>query len=405
MGKRKPALRFKGFEGEWGRWQISNIADKTYGGGTPSTSNEEFWVGDIPWIQSSDLKEGKVFDVIPHKFLSKNAFNSSATKLIPENSIAIITRVGVGKLALIPFSYATSQDFLSLSNTNKNEWFTVYALYNKLKSEVNLVQGTSIKGITKQDFLSKEISVPCYDEEAIKIGNYFKQLDALITQQQRKYESLLNVKKSMLEKMFPKDGADVPEIRFKGFEGKWGKTNAEGIFYTTSDKNHPELPVLSASQEYGMIKRDESGINISHDKQNETTYKRVIPGQFVIHLRSFQGGFAHSKVEGITSPAYTILDFLEKEKHYDYFWKDIFTSKEFIKRLETVTYGIRDGRSISYNDFLMMSFTYPTFEEQYKIGTFFKHLDTLLTQHQKKLDHLTHIKTALLEKMFVSEAA
>jgi len=202
-----PEIRFKGFEGKWERWQISNIAKNTYGGGTPSTSNEELWVGDIPWIQSSDLKEGKVFDVIPHKFLSKNAFNLSATKLIPENSIAIITRVGVGKLALIPFSYATSQDFLSLSNTNKNEWFTVYALYNKLKSEANLVQGTSIKGITKEDFLSKEISVPCHDEEAIKIGNYFKHLDTLLTQHQKKLDHLKHIKSALLEKMFVSEAA------------------------------------------------------------------------------------------------------------------------------------------------------------------------------------------------------
>lgn len=105
-----------------------------------------------------------------------------------------------------------------------------------------------------------------------------------------------------------------------------------------------------------MIRRDENSINIYYDKSNEVGYKRVLPGQFVIHLRSFQGGFAHSSLEGITSPAYTVLDFLEQEKHYDYFWKYVLTSEEFIRRLETVTYGIRDGRSISYDGFCGLSF-------------------------------------------------
>src|SRR5574344_2358152 len=100
----------------------------------------------------------------------------------------------------------------------------------------------------------------------------------------------------------------------------------------------------------GMAPRSTSGYDIFHDKANEVTYKRVLPGQFVIHLRSFQGGFAHSTIEGITSPAYTVFGFSEPEKHDDIFWKYIFNSKEFIRRLETVTYGIRDGRSISYDE-------------------------------------------------------
>ena len=191
-----------------------------------------------------------------------------------------------------------------------------------------------------------------------------------------------------------------PEIRFAGFTENWEQHKAGEIFLTTTDKNHPELPVLSASQEYGMIKRDEAGINIYHDKRNETTYKRVLPGQFVIHLRSFQGGFAHSTIEGITSPAYTVLDFIEREKNYDFFWKYILNSELFVKRLETVTYGIRDGRSISYEDFTAMKFSYPDYDEQHKIGLFFKRLDNLITLHQRKCEKLVNFKKAMLEKMF-----
>ena len=111
---------------------------------------------------------------------------NSTTQLVPENSIAIITRVGVGKLAFIPFSYATSQDFLSLSKLRTEYLFTVYACYKKIQSEINTVQGTSIKGITKDELLEKTILVPEYAEQT-KIGNFFTHLDRLITLHQRKY--------------------------------------------------------------------------------------------------------------------------------------------------------------------------------------------------------------------------
>ena len=149
-----------------------------------------------------------------------------------------------------------------------------------------------------------------------------------------------------------------------------------------------------------MIRRDENSINIYHDKKNEEGYKRVLPGQFVIHLRSFQGGFAHSAIEGITSPAYTVFGFSELEKHNPNFWKYVFTSKEFIRRLETVTYGIRDGRSISYDEFLTMDFVFPTQDEQTKIANYLDTLDRLITLHQRKYDKLTKVKKAMLEKMF-----
>lgn len=163
---------------------MSDLAEKTYGGGTPTTSNEAYWNGDIPWIQSSDVVDGKLLGVEPRKWITQDGLNNSAAQLIPGNSIAIITRVGVGKLAFMPYSYATSQDFLSLSKLNAEPLFTVYACYKKLQSELNAVQGTSIKGITKDELLAKNIMVPRYAEQQ-QIGAFFKQLDHLITLHQR----------------------------------------------------------------------------------------------------------------------------------------------------------------------------------------------------------------------------
>ena len=185
----------------WEQRKVSELAEKTYGGGTPSTLNEAYWDGDIPWIQSSDVVDGRLFGVVPRKRITQYGLNNSATQLVPKNSIAIITRVGVGKLAFMPYSYATSQDFLSLSKLNAEPLFTVYACYKKLQSELNAVQGTSIKGITKDELLAKTVMVPQYAEQQ-QIGAFFSQLDNLITLHQRELEKLQNIKKSMLEKMF-----------------------------------------------------------------------------------------------------------------------------------------------------------------------------------------------------------
>ena len=200
-GASVPEIRFKGFTDLWEQRKISELAEKTYGGGTPTTSNEAFWNGNIPWIQSSDIVDGKLMGVEPRKYITQTGLNSSATQLVPKDSIAIITRVGVGKLAYMPFSYSTSQDFLSLSKLNTEPFFTVYACYKKLQSELNTVQGTSIKGITKDELLAKTISVPVYSEQK-QIGSFFTQLDTLITLHQRKLEKLVQIRKAFAERCF-----------------------------------------------------------------------------------------------------------------------------------------------------------------------------------------------------------
>lgn len=181
---------------------MDSIADATYGGGTPKTSISEYWDGNFPWIQSSDLQNDKLNDVEPTKFITEDAINHSATKKIPANSIAIVTRVGVGKLAFMPYQYSTSQDFLSLSKLKIDNSFALFSMYKLLKVELNNIQGTSIKGITKSDLLDKNIYVPLDIEEQSKIGNLFKQIDKTITLQEQQLEKLKEMKKGFLQKMF-----------------------------------------------------------------------------------------------------------------------------------------------------------------------------------------------------------
>ena len=197
-----------------------------------------------------------------------------------------------------------------------------------------------------------------------------------------------------------KEKRRVPKLRFPGFTEDWEQRKADYIFKSITDKGYPELPVLSASQELGMVYRNQNGIDIQHDKKNEATYKRVLPGQFVIHLRSFQGGFAYSEVEGITSPAYTVMSFKNSSEQYGLFWKHVFKSERFIKRLETITYGIRDGRSISFSDFKSLILQYPSYSEQKLIGDSIALIERGITLHQRKLEHLNLKKKALLQKLF-----
>ena len=197
-----------------------------------------------------------------------------------------------------------------------------------------------------------------------------------------------------------KEKRRVPKLRFPGFTEDWEQRKADYIFKSVTEKGYPELPVLAASQELGMVYRDQNGIDIQHDKKNESSYKRVSPGQFVIHLRSFQGGFAYSEVEGITSPAYTVMSFKNSSEQYGLFWKYVFKSETFIKRLETITYGIRDGRSISFSDFKSLMLQYPSFSEQELIGDLIAVIERGITLHQRKLDNLKLKKKALLQKLF-----
>ncbi|MDC2836534.1 restriction endonuclease subunit S [Limosilactobacillus mucosae] len=197
-----PILRFKGFSDAWEQRRLKNVAKSNIGGGTPKTSVKEYWGGTLPWIQSSDLIEGELFDVHVKKHITEIGIKNSAAKLIPKNSIAVVTRVGVGKLAFLPFEYATSQDFLSLNGVTGNPRFITYALQLAIKKLVRQLQGTSIKGITKSELLKILIKVPLEMAEQEKVSNLLLSTDSLITFHQHKIDNLKRLKRALLQKMF-----------------------------------------------------------------------------------------------------------------------------------------------------------------------------------------------------------
>ena len=231
------------------------------------------------------------------------------------------------------------------------------------------------------------VSLPSLEEQR-KIGQFFDSLDTLITLHQRKYEKLVNIKKSMLDKMFPQNGASVPEIRFKGFTDPWEQRKLGEVFEEYSEKNHAELPPLTIIQGGGTIRRDESERALQYDKSSLSNYKMVNKDDFIVHLRSFEGGLEKASSQGIISPAYHTFHGEDVDSRFYYAY---FRSKNFInKDLKPHVYGIRDGRSIDIEGMKTIRIPWASYPEQKSIGDFLTHLDTLITLHQRE-----HIKSIL----------
>ena len=391
-----PNIRFKGFEDEWKNDSIENISTMK-SGGTPSVNKREYYVGDIPFIRSSDIKK----DSTELKINDEALKNSSSFMVKKGTVLYALYGATSGQVAISKVTGAINQAVLAIfPDEFVNKYFLLYWLsFNKGKITNKYLQGG--QGNLSAKIVKNLLLFFPTKLEQQKIGDFFTKLDKLLDLQQQKIDKLELLKKALLQKLFPKHDTKIPELRFKEFEGDWNQDKAINIFKNVSDKNHPELPVLSASQEDGMVLRKDINIDIKYKNSSLTTYKKVEPGQFVIHLRSFQGGFAYSTFEGITSPAYTILAFIKKENHYKLFWKQIFLSGNFIRRLKTITYGVRDGKSISYNDFGSLNICFPFIKEQQKIGNLLSKVDQLIELENKKLQNLQQVKKCLLQNMFV----
>lgn len=379
----KPKIRFKGFDSR---------LDKSL-------------IGDFCHISTgkSNTQDKKDDGIYPFYVRSPHIERSNKYLYDEEAVLTVGDGVGTGKVFhYVNGKYDLHQRVYRMFNFKDiNAKYFYYLFSQKFYKRVMSMTAKSSVDSVRLEMISKmEIEYPSINEQET-IANYFTSLDSQISASTSRLASLKQMKAASLQAMFPQEGETVPKIRFKGFEGEWKKVKADSIFKTFNEKNRPDLPVLSATQDRGMVTRESIGYNIFHDTSNEATYKHILPGQFVIHLRSFQGGFAHSEIEGIASPAYTIMDFKNKDLYHDYYWRYVFMSKEFIKRLELITYGIRDGRSISYDEFKEMSFLVPSKEEQIKIASYLKNLDRQISLQSQRLEKLKQIKSACLDKMFV----
>lgn len=258
--------------------------------------------------------------------------------------------------------------------------------------------GTGQKVLSFLDLQKMKIRVPKYEEQK-RIASYIETLDNLITLHQRKFEKLTNVKKSMLEKMFPQNGSCYPAVRFKGFTGPWERRKFGDVFEEYSEKNRADLPPLTIIQGSGTIRRDESERALQYDKASLSNYKMVNEGDLIVHLRSFEGGLEKANSQGIISPAYHTFhgEGVDSRFYYTYF-----RSKNFIDTdLKPHVYGIRDGRSIDIEGMKTIEIPFTSYPEQKLIGDAIDSINTLISLQRRELEKLQSIKKSLLEKMFV----
>lgn len=195
----------------------------------------------------------------------------------------------------------------------------------------------------------------------------------------------------------------TPAIRFQGFTDDWEDHKLGDVFQEYSEKNHEELPVLTIVQGKGTVLRDESNRNLQYDKSSLSNYKMVKKDDFIVHLRSFEGGFEKATSNGIISPAYHTLHGNDTDSSFYY---PFFRSKNFIEcLLKPHVYGIRDGKSIDIEGMKTIDIPVPSFSEQQKIGGYLDQVDYLITLHQRKLTKLQLLKKSMLTKMFPKDGA
>lgn len=406
---KKPKIMFSNYKNNWKIFSIYNLANVFQSGGTPSTKDSTSWGGTIPWIQSSDIKKDILFGVIPQKFISEDGLQNSSAKLISKNSIAIVTRVGVGKLAIIDQDYATSQDFLSLSDFNGDTQFIVYSIYRMLQKESKQLQGTSIKGITKEDLLSKKVSLPEIDEQSA-IGSLFRTLDDLLASYKDNLASYQSLKATMLSKMFPRAGQTVPEIRLDGFEGEWEELQLSDICQKVTEKNKDNKfnETFTNSAEFGIInQRDFFEKDISNEKSLNTYYV-VRNNDFVYNPRISNyapvGPIKRNKLgrTGVMSPLYFVFRIINSNIDLNFLetFFDTNTWHKFMK-LNGDSGARADRFAIKDSVFLTMPIAFPSLPEQQAIGAYFSNFDNLINSHQEKISQLETLKKKLLQDMFI----
>ena len=184
--------------------------------------------------------------------------------------------------------------------------------------------------------------------------------------------------------------------RLPGYWGEWNFPKAKEVFQSVTDKNHKgDLMVLSATQDKGIMPRDEVDIDIKYEVSSLANYKKVCQGNFVISLRSFQGGIEYSAYTGLVSPAYTVLS--SKKELCDEYYKQYFKSADFINRLNVAVYGIRDGKQISFEEFGRLRIPYPPINEQSAIAQVLSTADREISLLRQDIEQEKQKKKALMQ--------
>ena len=383
-----PHLRFPEFEGEWEKCPLGKISTKitkkNKGNTIQNVLCNSATLGLIPQndyfdreIANSNNTEG--YYVIEYGDFVYNPRKSVSAPYGPVNIYTGSIKGIISPLYLCFSVHSIMPSFLYY-RFKSSVWFPYVYSHGDT--------GTRFDRVSIKDdiFFEMPIYMPS-SKEQIKIANLMALLDERIATQNKIIEDLKKLKCAIIEKVYS-------EIQ--------GKEYSYGQLFDVVNERNKQMEysnILSASQEKGMVNRDDLNLDIQFERSNINTYKIVKKGNYVIHLRSFQGGFAFSDKLGVCSPAYTILrpnSILE----YGYL-SNYFTSQRFIKSLVLVTYGIRDGRSINVDEWLRMKITIPPKEHQQYIVKVIGTFERKIEDEEAYAAQLSIQKQYLLRQMFV----
>ena len=392
-----PAIRFKGFSDAWEQRKLGEIGSVSMCRRIFKEQTSE--TGDIPFYKIG------TFGADPDAFISRELFEEYKSKYpYPQKGDILISASGsIGRTV----EFAGNNEYFQDSNIvwlNHDERLSnpfLKCFYSVVKWAG--IEGSTIKRLYNDNILNTVICMPSVPEQK-RIGLFFENLDHLITLHQRKFEKLTNVKKSMLEKMFPQNGSSYPEIRFKGFTDPWEQRKFSDITFPAGEKNKDNLPLESYSitNEHGFVPQDEKFENGGTMREaDKRMYYIVSPNSFAYNpARINVGSIGYQNIgkNVIVSSLYEV--FKTSEDVDDRLLWHWFKSPDFQKLIMQLQEG--GVRLYFYYDKLCMGeVSLPLLEEQRKIGKLFDTLDNLITLHQRELEKLQNIKKSMLEKMFV----
>lgn len=402
MAKKKkvPEIRFKGFSGEWEETNWKESVDISTNMVDPKDGSYD----DVLHIGPGNIESftGKILNNV----LNVGESNLISGKFHFSEGDIIYGKINpqLAKYTIAPKEGLASADAYILRSKNgiaQSFLYTILQTSDFYEYSVSVSARTGMPKINRDELNVYSYNAPQYQEQS-QIGNFFQNLDSLIALNQRKYDKLRTVKKSMLEKMFPKDGADVPEIRFKGFMEKWEDKKIGYVIsdYTERTTIQNQYPVLTSSQQQGVVLQEDYFSNRQITTEKNIGYFVLPEGYFTYRSRSDTKLFVFNRnniiEKGIISYYYPV--FSVKGVDSNFFLLRI--NHGLARQINIVAEGTGQ-HVLAHSKFKKMKALFPGLEEQKKIGYFFQKLDSLVSLQQHKLTKLKNIKKACLEKMFI----